>query len=93
MLAYELERMSSADDEAESYPSAIRLDDLSFSSFANAAIDAFLGALSETHAVVPREPTEEMVDAGVLAASSRDRWDDNARNIYCAMVNSISSKS
>ncbi len=54
MLAYELERMSSADDEAESYPSAIYLDDLSFSSFANAAIDAFLAALSEDGDLVER---------------------------------------
>ncbi len=60
----------------------------------NAAIDAFLGALSEDGlAIVPKEPSEAMLDAGVLAADSRDRWPDNARNIYCAMVNSISSKS
>ena len=38
-----------------------------FRTMANAAIDAFLAKISETHAVVPREPTEAMLDAAVTA--------------------------
>ena len=36
---------------------------------ANAAIDAYIAALGETHAIVPREPTEAMLEAAISRPS------------------------
>ena len=57
---------------------------------ANAAIDAYIAALAETHAIVPREPTEAMLLDGASA------WDafgglrrgvNGPRELYRDMLN------
>lgn len=45
------------------------------------AADAVLAAIEETHAIVPKKPTEAMIDAGIAADKSAD-W----AAIYKAMI-------
>lgn len=58
---------------------------------ASAAIDAYIAALGETHAIVPREPTEAMLRAGDSLGSYGDErrylTDDELSDIYRAMLN------
>ena len=57
---------------------------------ANAAIDAYIAALGETHAIVPREPTEAMIFAGILERHDQpcpEAWSLATENIYRAMLN------
>ena len=81
------------------YTSSIKLADrFDMQAIANAAIDAYIAALAETHAIVPREPTEAIVKAmckslgPALAALARgdDAPPDDApgpHELYRAMLN------
>jgi len=54
----------------------------------NAAIDAYLAELRRSFAVVPREPTEEMLEAAVTALSvgTSETEYDTPRTVYAAMI-------
>lgn len=54
---------------------------------ANAAIDAYITAIGETHAIVPREPTEAMAKAGSYQLEPDTNEIDVARDVYEAMLN------
>lgn len=59
--------ISGGEPEWTEYAGGVKLADrFDLQAIANAAIDAFLGALEKTHAVVPREPTEAMIRAAFL---------------------------
>ena len=56
---------------------------------ANAAIDAFLSKLKETHAIVPREATKEMIIAGIAERHGQpvpEAWSLATQSIYAAML-------
>lgn len=60
---------------------------------ANAAIDAYIAALAETHAIVPREPTAEMISAAialgveVVSKDNPKRLTGGFATVYRAMLN------
>lgn len=58
---------------------------------ANAAIDAYIAALGETHAIVPREPTEAMMWSFNFVAvdkyNHRNLSQAFAQEVYRAMLN------
>jgi hypothetical protein len=55
-------------------------------------IDAFLSKLSETHAIVPREPTEAMVYAGSVVLEPDTNELDVARDVWGAMIAAAEGK-
>jgi hypothetical protein len=53
------------------------------------AIDAFLSELGKTHVVVPREPTAEMICAGIAERHGQpvpEAWSLATQNIWKAMI-------
>ena len=54
----------------------------------NGVIDAFLAKLSETHAIVPRGPTEAMEQAMLDALERREHYctDKTVAEVYRAMI-------
>lgn len=60
---------------------------------ARAAIDAYIAALAETHAIVPREPTAEMISAAialgveVVSKDNPKRLTGGFATVYRAMLN------
>jgi len=60
----------------------------------NGVIDAFLTKLSETHAIVPREPTVEMISAVTLPSGPLDEVlaaRRHAAELYRAMIQAASA--
>ena len=57
------------------------------------AIDAYIAALAETHAIVPREPTAEMISAAialgveVVSKDNPKRLTGGFATVYRAMLN------
>jgi len=58
-----------------------------------AAVSAYLAALQETHALVPRDPTPSMIIAGVAERHGQpvpEAWSLATVNIYRAMIDAAS---
>jgi hypothetical protein len=56
---------------------------------ARAAVTAYLDALQDTHALVPRDPTSQMIVAGVAERHGQpvpEAWSLATANIYRAMI-------
>jgi hypothetical protein len=56
---------------------------------ARAAVTAYIAALQETHALVPRDPTSQMIVAGVAERHGQpvpEAWSLATVNIYRAMI-------
>ncbi len=59
--------------------------DRAISAAARAAVTAYIAALQETHALVPREATEAMMLASRRVEPST-HWRDNIRRAWSAMI-------
>ena len=77
--AQELSAQDSGHDEWEKHHESVKRDYLRC---ARDAVEKYLAAIRETHAMVPREPSVEMIEAGY----AKMRHGSSPTNLYTAMI-------